>query len=123
MIRITREAHLEWRARYTHGAQQGVRGILTVTTPKPKDTAKPAAAIRFRTDGAALLEERTRAVHLKEVLKLTGLTQQELGAQISMNNFPAQTVLGGTAIGWLLSDVDKWLAANKPKRKAAKSIS
>ncbi|HHU6394822.1 helix-turn-helix transcriptional regulator [Klebsiella pneumoniae] len=50
-----------------------------------------------------------RLIRLQEVLNRTGLCKAWIYRLISRNEFPAQVKLGGRAIAFLESDIDKWI--------------
>jgi len=50
-----------------------------------------------------------RILRKDEVLKLVGLGQKQLRLMVLSQQFPAHVKLGKRAIGWRLSDVQRWL--------------
>jgi prophage regulatory protein len=53
--------------------------------------------------------ETNRILRLPKVLERTGLSRSTIYFRISTGEFPAPIALGGRAVGWLESEVDKWL--------------
>lgn len=68
-----------------------------------------------------------RILRIKDLIELTGLSRSAIYDRMDTNSsrcdpdFPKSIALGGTAIGWFLDDVERWLAicANRPKQKPA----
>ncbi|HCG6538007.1 TPA: AlpA family transcriptional regulator [Vibrio parahaemolyticus] len=50
-----------------------------------------------------------RIVRLKEVMAITGLSRSTIYERMSMDEFPANVNLGGSAVGWLESEVCEWI--------------
>ena len=50
-----------------------------------------------------------RILRKDEVLKLVGLGQKQLRLMVLSQQFPAHVKLGKRAIGWRLSDVQRWM--------------
>jgi len=50
-----------------------------------------------------------RLLRRPEVEKLTGLSRSTLYLRISRNTFPKPVPLGGRIVGWLESDIFKWI--------------
>ena len=48
---------------------------------------------------------------LQAVKQRTGLSRSSIYAQIAAGKFPQQIHLGPRAVGWLESEVDKWVTA------------
>ena len=49
-------------------------------------------------------------LRLPEVTKMVGLEKSEIYKRIANNQFPAQVSLGGRAVGWVLHEIQQWLA-------------
>ena len=58
--------------------------------------------------GGTVSDEMLR---LPEVLKRTGLSSWTLNRMEKAGEFPMRRKLGRRSVGWLASDVDKWVAA------------
>ena len=56
-------------------------------------------------------QERERVMRSAEVCRLTGLTPSTLSRYRRAGNFPPPRQLGPRRVGWLKSDVEKWLAS------------
>ena len=50
-----------------------------------------------------------KVLRLKIVIEKTGLAKSTVYKKISEGEFPKQFSLGGKAVGWLESDVNKWI--------------
>lgn len=48
-------------------------------------------------------------LRLKKVIEKTGLARSTIYKKIALGEFPPQISLGGKAVGWLKSDVDRWI--------------
>lgn len=48
-------------------------------------------------------------LRLPKVKNKTGLARSTIYLRISQGTFPKPIALGGRAVGWLESDIDKWL--------------
>ena len=48
-------------------------------------------------------------LRLPKVMTISGLSRSSIYARIAQNEFPKPISLGGRAIGWLESDIEKWL--------------
>ncbi|AIW13315.1 AlpA family transcriptional regulator [Vibrio tubiashii] len=57
-----------------------------------------------------------RIIRLKEVIKMTGLSRSTIYERMSMEEFPASINLGGSAVGWLESEVCKWIESRIQNR-------
>ncbi len=55
--------------------------------------------------------EPRRILRMKDVAKKTGLSKSYLYALVRTGDFPKciRLVKGGTAVGWLESDVEQWI--------------
>ena len=54
----------------------------------------------------------------REVCKRTGLSRSTVYARIHSGDFPASISLGGSAVGWLESEVSAWIAGHASERRA-----
>ena len=54
------------------------------------------------------------------VSAITGLPASTLYRKVAAGEFPAPIKLGESASGWLLSEVDAWIAARRDERDAAR---
>ncbi len=52
---------------------------------------------------------QTKILRLPEVKDRTGLSRSTLYLRISEGRFPTPISLGGRAVGWLESEIEKWL--------------
>ncbi|AKS24226.1 MAG: transcriptional regulator [Leptospirillum sp. Group II 'C75'] len=52
-----------------------------------------------------------RIVRLKELVKISGLSRSTIYDQVKSGTFPQPVKLGARAIGWILSDVENWIAS------------
>lgn len=50
-----------------------------------------------------------KILRLRRVIETTGLAKSTIYKKISDKEFPSQISLGGKAVGWLESDVEKWI--------------
>jgi prophage regulatory protein len=50
-----------------------------------------------------------RILRLPEVKERTGLSRSSIYLRIANGDFPGSISLGGRAVGWLESDIDRWL--------------
>lgn len=48
-------------------------------------------------------------LRLKKVTEKTGLAKSTIYKKITEKEFPQQISLGGKAVGWLKSDIDRWI--------------
>jgi prophage regulatory protein len=48
-------------------------------------------------------------LRLPEVKQRTGLSRSTIYLRISSKQFPAPISLGGRSVGWLESDIDRWI--------------
>jgi prophage regulatory protein len=71
--------------------------------------------------GEEIIAERLRDVVLKlsVVSAITGLPSSTLYRKVAAGEFPAPIKLGESASGWLLSEVEAWIAARREERDAA----
>lgn len=53
--------------------------------------------------------ENIRILKRKEVESVTGLSCASIYRLIANNQFPAQVKLGQSAVGWVESEIQKWL--------------
>lgn len=51
-----------------------------------------------------------------QVQKKTGLGRSAIYARMKARQFPRQVSLGGRSVGWLLADIDAWIAAAVAQR-------
>jgi prophage regulatory protein len=56
-------------------------------------------------------------LRLPEVMRRTGLRRSSIYNRIAANDFPRGFSLGGSARGWLESEVDDWIAARAAARE------
>jgi prophage regulatory protein len=50
-----------------------------------------------------------KILRLKKVIETTGLAKSTIYKKINNREFPSQISLGGKAVGWLASDIQKWI--------------
>jgi len=50
-----------------------------------------------------------KILRLPDVITRTGLSRSTIYLQISDNRFPRPVSLGARAVGWLESDIDRWI--------------
>ncbi len=50
-----------------------------------------------------------KIIRLKEVMAITGLSRSTIYERMSMEEFPPSVNLGGSAVGWLESEVHTWI--------------
>ena len=50
-----------------------------------------------------------KILRLPEVKEFTGLSRSSIYLRMANRNFPKSISLGGRAVGWLESDIQKWL--------------
>jgi len=51
-----------------------------------------------------------RLIGLTDVMRATGLSRSTIYAWIAEGRFPRQRKLGPRRIGWLVSEIDDWIA-------------
>ncbi|OTP72365.1 helix-turn-helix transcriptional regulator [Caballeronia sordidicola] len=64
-------------------------------------------------------KETKRIVRMREVLSRTGLSRTTIYEMIKSGSFNAPIPLGSRAVGWLESDVNKWIDDRTASRRAA----
>jgi prophage regulatory protein len=71
--------------------------------------------------GEQIIAERLRDAVLKlgTVSAITGLPSSTLYRKVQQGEFPAPIKLGESASGWLMSEVEAWIAARQEERDAA----
>jgi prophage regulatory protein len=71
--------------------------------------------------GEEIIAERLRDAVLKlsVVSAVTGLPSSTLYRKVQQGEFPAPIKLGESASGWLLSEVEAWIAARREERDTA----
>jgi len=52
-------------------------------------------------------------LRIRQVIERTGLSRPSIYAMIKMGAFPASIALEARAVGWLESEIDKWMEARK----------
>lgn len=52
---------------------------------------------------------RNQVLRLRQVVAQTGLSRSTIYARIKDRTFPTPVKLGGRSVGWLASDIDRWL--------------
>lgn len=67
------------------------------------------------------MEKVNRVIRRRELEELTGVTERAVRGWEAEGTFPKRFTLspGGRAVGWLLSEVDSWLAERAASRTAA----
>ncbi len=60
-----------------------------------------------------------RFMRLPEVMEQVGYRRSAIYQLVQKGEFPAPCPLGARAVGWLQSEVSRWLAARVAARKAA----
>jgi prophage regulatory protein len=48
-------------------------------------------------------------LRLRKVTETTGLAKSTIYKKITLNEFPKQISLGAKSVGWLESDIQKWI--------------
>lgn len=59
-------------------------------------------------------------LRLKDLQRRISLSRSAIYAKISAGGFPAPIALGPRAIGWLSTDIDKWIESRPNLRSAAR---
>lgn len=59
-----------------------------------------------------------KIIRLPDVIKMTGLSRSTIYLRMSKGSFPQSISLGERAVGWLETDVEKWLDACVAASKA-----
>lgn len=54
-------------------------------------------------------DDMHKILRLKAVIETTGLAKSTIYKKIAESEFPSQISLGGKAVGWLASDIQKWI--------------
>lgn len=57
-----------------------------------------------------------KIIRLKEVMSITGLSRSTIYERISVGEFPPSVSLGGSAVGWLESEVHAWIEKRVTER-------
>jgi prophage regulatory protein len=72
--------------------------------------------------GEQIIAERLKDAVLKlsVVSEITGIPASSIYRKVAAGQFPAPIKLGESASGWLLSEVEMWLAARREERDAEK---
>ncbi|MAM70221.1 MAG: AlpA family transcriptional regulator [Gammaproteobacteria bacterium] len=52
---------------------------------------------------------QTTILRLPEVKSVTGLSRSTIYSQMAEGSFPKPISLGARAVGWIQSDIEKWL--------------
>lgn len=68
---------------------------------------------------SAQLERALTILRRKQVEARTGLSRSTIYARIKSQTFPAPVSLGGSAVGWIESELDAWLSAQIEKSRKA----
>jgi prophage regulatory protein len=55
--------------------------------------------------------ERLNIIRLPEVCRRTGVTKPTIYRLMAAGNFPRAKKIGIRAVGWVESDIDKWIAS------------
>jgi len=55
------------------------------------------------------VQEDDRVLNVNEVIKKTSLGRTTIYRQMKAGTFPKQVSLGGQRVGWLESDIKRWL--------------
>jgi prophage regulatory protein len=73
--------------------------------------------------GEAVIAERLKDAVLRKtvVSAITGLPSSTLYRKVAAGEFPAPIKLGESASGWLLSEVEAWIAARREERDAGRN--
>jgi prophage regulatory protein len=58
-------------------------------------------------------------LRLPDVVKKTGRSSRSIYLAIARGEFPRQVSLGARSVGWLESEVDKWILEQARKREGA----
>ena len=61
-------------------------------------------------------------LRLKRVTETTGLAKSTIYKKITLNEFPKQISLGAKSVGWLESDIQKWIEEQIAKSANDNSI-
>jgi len=61
-----------------------------------------------------------RILRLPAVKELTGLSRSSIYLRISKNEFPSQISLGDRAVGWIETDIERWLTQKIEDSRGAK---
>lgn len=60
---------------------------------------------------------KERFLRLKEVIQRTGLSRSTIYLYISKGMFPKNVCIGYRCVGWMESDIDKWISSRVGNRK------
>lgn len=66
--------------------------------------------------------EEERILRLPDVCAVTGLAVSTIYTLISEGDFPRNVPLGGRRKGWILSEVQAWIAQRRRMRDKAASV-
>ena len=58
---------------------------------------------------------QSQIIRLKQVKAMTGLSRTTIYRFMSINEFPKQIKLGPKSSGWLIDEVDEWIAYYIPE--------
>ncbi len=64
----------------------------------------------FKTTASSKKPEVDRVIRANEVHNITGLSRTTLWRMENKGEFPRRVSLGGNAVGWKLSEVQKWIS-------------
>jgi predicted DNA-binding transcriptional regulator AlpA len=95
-----------------------MRRAVQRATKSPRELHRILNVTQF---GEQIIAERLSDAVLKRtaVMAITSLTSAAMTRQMAAGKFPAPVAIGEAARGWLLSEVEKWIAARKAERDAA----
>lgn len=64
---------------------------------------------------------RDRFMRLPEVINTCGLSRSTIYDLISREQFPAQISLSGKNVGWLASEIDRWMQSRIAQRDGGRA--
>lgn len=50
-----------------------------------------------------------KLIRIKTVMEMTGKSRSAIYADISINKFPRQILIGARSVAWKLSSIDRWI--------------
>lgn len=50
-----------------------------------------------------------KLIRIKTVMEMTGKSRSAIYADIAINKFPRQILIGARSVAWKLSSIDRWI--------------
>ncbi len=68
----------------------------------------------------AVQQGATTLLRMRQVKERTGLSRSTLYLRIKAGEFPAQVSLGARAVGWLETEVERWIATQVERSRSGR---